>query len=416
MKKAKHGILILVLLIVAGGMIAKNTIVKRTLEENLTKSLEANVKIDSVGYNIFGGILNIDGLKIESNEDSSQDVVKIGSISTKINYRKIFEKEITLESVDVENILLIPSKSDTGLKAIKQEDATKELAASIIKNYKLMFEKINFKNDATTEKARQIFLGTTTPLLDKYIDYKLSDYSTEYIQVILKKYVAAKANIRTTLGNPAPDDWVVNIDNFNVKTTLFGREFAGTIKGVSTDITRMNKMIPIVLTAKNVEEDSVIDGKINFYRFEGEINTSLKNVNIGTIPTVNEYLGGKLYMNQKIFLLPGTKVFVDGDIDIKDVVLKEEKIAEYFLDDKEAVKVITGGTNENLQNFKISYKYSPRTNKVDVDSNLAEKITIYLGGDANYYSTLKKDFQEKYGKELDKAKEKINNVLDGLFK
>lgn len=416
MKKAKHGILILVLLIVAGGMIAKNTIVKRTLEENLTKSLETNVKIDSAGYNIFGGILNINGLKIESKEDKTQDVVKIASISTKISYRKIFEKEITLKNVDVDGIFLIPSKSDTGLEVIKQEDATKELAASIIKNYKLMFEKINLKNDAKTEKVRQIFLGTTTPFLDKYIDYKLSDYSTEYIQEILKKYVAAKANIRTTLGNPSPDDWVVNIDNFNVKTTLFGREFVGTIKDVSTDITRMNKMIPIVLTAKNVEEDSVIDGKINFYRFEGEINTSLKNVNIGTIPTVNEYLGGKLYMNQKIFLLPGTKVFVDGDIDIKDVVLKEEKIAEYFLDDKEAIKVITGGTNENLQNFKISYKYSPRTNKVDVDSNLAEKITIYLGGDANYYSTLKKDFQEKYGKELDKAKEKINNVLDGLFK
>ncbi|MFK4785504.1 hypothetical protein [Fusobacterium sp. MFO224] len=416
MKKLNYGILILVLLVITGGLIGKNAIIKRTLEQNLTSALETNVKIDTVGYNIFGKTLNIDGLRIESKEDSSTDVIKIGKISTKINYKKIFDKEITIENMDVKDIILIPSKSDTALNTIKKEEATKELAASIIKNYKLIFEKINFKNEEQTEKARQIFLGTTTPILDKYIDYKLSDYSTEYIQGILKKYTAAKANIRTTLGNPSPDEWVVNIDNFNVKTMLFGRYFTGTVQGVSTDITRMNKMIPIVLKAANDEENSVIDGKINFYKLEGEINTFLNGVNIGTIPKVKEYLGGKLYMNQKIFLLAGTKVFVDGDIDIKDVTLKEEKVAEYFLDDKEAIKIITGGTNENLQNFTISYKYSPRTNKVDVDSNLAEKITIYLGGDADYYNTLKKDFQDKYETGINKAKEKINDVLDGLFK
>lgn len=416
MKRGKNGILIVVLLIIMGALLGKNAIIKRTLEDNLTTSLETPVKIDGVIYNLFGNKLNINGIRIESKEDSSTDIVRVGNISTKINFKKIFDKEITLENVDINDIFLVPSKGETGLNGIKKEDDTKELAASIIRNYKLIFEKINFKNEVQSQKARQIFLGTTTPFLDKYIDSKLSDYSTEYIQEILKKYVAAKANIKTTLGDPKEDEWVVNINNFNIKTMLFGRYFTGTVKDISTDITRMNKMIPIVLTASTKEENSTIEGKINLYTLQGEIDTSLKGVDMGTIPNVKEYLDGKLYMNQKIFLLQGSKVFIDGNISIKDVLLKEDKLAEYFLEDKEAIKIITGGTNENLQDFTILYKYSPKTNEVVVDSNLAEKITIYLGGDADYYNTLKKSIQDKYGKEIIKAKEKINDAINGLFK
>ncbi|MGO2118618.1 MAG: hypothetical protein ACTH29_06745 [Fusobacterium sp.] len=416
MKKGKQLGIIVVLIIIMGALLGKNAIVKRTLEDNLTTSLETPVKIDTATYSFIGNKLSINGLRVESKENSSSDIVIIGNISTKINYKKIFDKEITLENVDVSDIYLIPSTGKTGLSTIKNEDETKKLAASIIKNYKLIFEKINFSNEAQSKKARSIFLGTTTPFLDKYIDYKLSDYSTEYIQEILKKYVAAKANIKTTLEAPKKDDWVVNINNFNVKTMLFGRYFTGTIEGISTDITRMNKMIPIVLTASNDDENSIIQGKLNLYTLQGEISTSLKGVDVGTIPSVSDYVGGKLYMNQQLFLLQGSKVFIDGDINIKDVVLKEEKLAEYFLEDKEAIKMITGGTNENLEDFTITYKYSPKSNKVVVDSNLAEKITIYLGGDADYYNTLKNNIQDKYGKEITKAKEKINDALNGLFK
>lgn len=412
----KQKILILGLIILAGVFVGKNIIIKKTLESNLTKTLESKVKIKKVSYNILKNNLSVKNISIENKQEDSIDAIKIGEIKTDINFKKIFEKEITLETLEVKDIEIIPSENEVGIEKVKREEEIKSLASSIIKNYKLMYEKINLKDREKTKKIREIFLGITTPFLDKYIDYKLSDYGSNYIEDLLKKYTTIKSNLRSDIETQDSDKWIVNIKNVKIETTLYGRYFLGTLNEISTDMNKMNKFVEATLIAKNKDENSKVNLKINPYKLEGEIRTSLGGVNIETVPKFNEYLSGKLYLEQEIFLIPGSKVFVNGKLKINEIKLKEDKIGEYFLEDKEAIKIISGGTNENLQDFNISYKYSPTTNGVEVDSNLAEKITIYLGGDANYFESLKNNFKYKYEKEMERAKEKINNIFNKILK
>ena len=122
MKKARTGILIVVLLIIMGALLGKNAIIKRTLEENLTASLETPVRIDTATYSLLGKKLSINGLKVESKENSSTNIVVIGNISTKINYKKIFDKEIntkltTLCEEELENHAVLKKEKLAELKS-----------------------------------------------------------------------------------------------------------------------------------------------------------------------------------------------------------------------------------------------------------------------------------------------------------
>ena len=124
------------------------------LEKELTNSLGTNVRIYGVDYSVFKELLELKGVGIESRENDAYDIVNIGKITTKLNYKELFNKKVRLDSVDIENIKL---NAETDRKNTKQpllnarqevindkknlsDEEIKKLASVIVNNYEILMK------------------------------------------------------------------------------------------------------------------------------------------------------------------------------------------------------------------------------------------------------------------------------------
>ena len=106
MKKLLQGIIVFLMAAAVGFFGLKDTIIKKVLEKELTNALGTNVRIYGVDYSVFKELLELKGVGIESRENDAYDIVNIGKVTTKLDYRELFNKKVRLDSVDIENIKL----------------------------------------------------------------------------------------------------------------------------------------------------------------------------------------------------------------------------------------------------------------------------------------------------------------------
>lgn len=428
MKKILQGIIIFLMVLVVGFFGLKDTMIKRALEKELTNSLGTPVRIYGVDYSVFKELLELKGIGIESRENEAYDVVRIGNITTKFDYKEFLNKKLRADKIDIKDIAfnVKTDRKNTKTSAVQEEnsvkinteklsqDEIKAFAGILLNNYELFVKSVQ-NNPERYERARAIFLAATTPVIDKYVDYKIGSTAEEYISEIVKEYEAVSRNIQMGMKEAAQMEWSIEIGEVNISTNLFGKEFKGTISGFSTDKLKIEKAVAFDLNSLSGGETGEISGAVNLYKMEGGITTVINNADITQVKEVADYAKGMAFLNQKI-VLNGDLIKITGDVEVKNIVLNKESIAKKFFDDKDAVEKITGNVSDRIGDMEISYKYNPERKTLSVNSNIAEEIGIYMGADVSQLKKLERELKDKYGDDIKKGKEEIKSKLEGFLK
>ena len=428
MKKILQGIIIFLMVLVVGFFGLKDTMIKRALEKELTNSLGTPVRIYGVDYSVFKELLELKGIGIESRENEAYDVVRIGNITTKFDYKEFLNKKLRADKIDIKDIAfnVKTDRKNTKTSAVQEEnsvktnteklsqDEIKAFAGILLNNYELFVKSVQ-NNPERYERARAIFLAATTPVIDKYVDYKIGSTAEEYISEIVKEYEAVSRNIQVGMKEAAQMEWSIEIGEVNISTNLFGKEFKGTISGFSTDKLKIEKAVAFDLNSLSGGETGKISGAVNLYKMEGGITTVINNADITQVKEVADYAKGMAFLNQKI-VLNGDLMKITGDVEVKNIILNKESIAKKFFDDKDAVEKITGNVSDRIGDMEISYKYNPERKTLSVNSNIAEEIGIYMGADVSQLKKLERELKDKYGDDIKKGKEEIKSKLEGFLK
>ena len=427
MKKLLQGMIVLIMLSVVAFFGLKDTIIKKVLEKELTTSLGTPVRIYGVDYSIFKELLELKGVGIESKENESYDVVHIGNITTKLNYKEFLNKKLRADKIDIEdiNFNVKTKRENTKISNLAEEKVVevnnkklseqdlKEISKVLLDSYEL-FVKSTQNKPENFERAKAIFLAGTTPILDKYIDYKLESVAEEYVDKIVKEYKAVSHNIQMGMREASNMPWSIEIGEINISTNLFGKEFKGVISGFSTDKLKIERAVSFELNSLSGGETGKVSGMVNLYKMQGKIGTVINNADITQVKEVADYAKGMAFLNQDI-ILDGDLIKIAGDVEVKNIVINKESIAKKIFDDKDAVEKITGNVSDRIGDMEISYKYNPNNKNLSVKSNIAEEIGIYMGADMSQLKKFEREFKEKYGDDIKKGKEELKSKVEGFL-
>lgn len=427
MKKLLQGIIVFLMVLVVGFFGLKDTVIKKVLEKELTNSLGTNVRIYGVDYSVFKELLELKGVGIESRENDAYDIVNIGKVTTKLNYKELFNKKVRLDNVDIKNIklnvktdrentkqpLLNARQEISNSKKVMSDEEIRNLASMIVNNYEILM-KASENDIEKINRARGVFLAATVPAIDKYVDHKIEIVVQDYILNIVNQYRAVSNNVQIALREASDMEWSIEIGNVNIATELFGRQFKGMISEFSTDKAKMNKMINFTLDSLSGGETGKILGQVNPYLMQGTITAVINNADITEVKEIADYAKGMAFLNQKI-VLEGDNIAINGKVEVNSIVLNKESIAQKLLKDKDAIDKITGNVSDRIGDMEVSYKYNPKTRKISIDSNIAEEISSYMGADTSQLKQLEKQFKEKYGDDIKKGKEELKSKLEGFL-
>lgn len=427
MKKLLQGIIVFLMAAAVGFFGLKDTIIKKVLEKELTNALGTNVRIYGVDYSVFKELLELKGVGIESRENDAYDIVNIGKVTTKLDYRELFNKKVRLDSVDIENIklnvktdrentkqpLLNARQEIANSKKVMSDEEVRNLASVVVNNYEILM-KVSDKDAEKFNRAKGVFLAATAPVIDQYVDHKIETVVQGYILNIVSQYRAVSNNVQIALREASDMEWSIEIGNVNIATELFGRQFKGMISEFSTDKAKMNKMVNFTLDSLSGGETGKISGQVNPYLMQGTITAVINNADITEVKEIADYAKGMAFLNQKI-VLEGDDIAVNGKVEVNSIVLNKESIAQKLLNDKDAIDKITGNVSDRIGDMEVSYKYNPKTRKISIDSNIAEEISFYMGADTSQLKQLEKQFKEKYGDDIKKGKEELKSKLEGFL-
>lgn len=427
MKKLLQGIIVFLMVAAVGFFGLKDTIIKKVLEKELTNALGTNVRIYGVDYSVFKELLELKGVGIESRENDAYDIVNIGKVTTKLDYRELFNKKVRLDSVDIENIklnvktdrentkqpLLNARQEIANSKKVMSDEEVRNLASVVVNNYEILM-KVSDKDAEKFNRAKGVFLAATAPVIDQYVDHKIETVVQDYILNIVSQYRAVSNNVQIALREASDMEWSIEIGNVNIATELFGRQFKGMISEFSTDKAKMNKMVNFTLNSLSGGETGKISGQVNPYLMQGTITAVINNADITEVKEIADYAKGMAFLNQKI-VLDGDDIAINGKVEVNSIVLNKESIAQKLLNDKDAIDKITGNVSDRIGDMEVSYKYNPKTRKISIDSNIAEEISFYMGADTSQLKQLEKQFKEKYGDDIKKGKEELKSKLEGFL-
>lgn len=427
MKKLLQGIIVFLMAAAVGFFGLKDTIIKKVLEKELTNALGTNVRIYGVDYSVFKELLELKGVGIESRENDAYDIVNIGKVTTKLDYRELFNKKVRLDSVDIENIklnvktdrentkqpLLNARQEIANSKKVMSDEEVRNLASVVVNNYEILM-KVSDKDAEKFNRAKGVFLAATAPVIDQYVDHKIETVVQDYILNIVSQYRAVSNNVQIALREASDMEWSIEIGNVNIATELFGRQFKGMISEFSTDKAKMNKMVNFTLDSLSGGETGKISGQVNPYLMQGTITAVINNADITEVKEIADYAKGMAFLNQKI-VLDGDDIAINGKVEVNSIVLNKESIAQKLLNDKDAIDKITGNVSDRIGDMEVSYKYNPKTRKISIDSNIAEEISFYMGADTSQLKQLEKQFKEKYGDDIKKGKEELKSKLEGFL-
>ena len=427
MKKLLQGIIVFLMAAAVGFFGLKDTIIKKVLEKELTNALGTNVRIYGVDYSVFKELLELKGVGIESRENDAYDIVNIGKVTTKLDYRELFNKKVRLDSVDIENIklnvktdrentkqpLLNARQEIANSKKVMSDEEVRNLASVVVNNYEILM-KVSDKDAEKFNRAKGVFLAATAPVIDQYVDHKIETVVQGYILNIVSQYRAVSNNVQIALREASDMEWSIEIGNVNIATELFGRQFKGMISEFSTDKAKMNKMVNFTLDSLSGGETGKISGQVNPYLMQGTITAVINNADITEVKEIADYAKGMAFLNQKI-VLEEDDIAVNGKVEVNSIVLNKESIAQKLLNDKDAIDKITGNVSDRIGDMEVSYKYNPKTRKISIDSNIAEEISFYMGADTSQLKQLEKQFKEKYGDDIKKGKEELKSKLEGFL-
>ncbi|PID67258.1 MAG: hypothetical protein CR959_01150 [Fusobacteriales bacterium] len=315
----------------------------------------------------------IDGLKesIDKIKDSKKDNV----------FSAIFSE---LKSIEKNAKKIFEEAEELGLKEkikefIKDEEFKKTLD-SIVKEFL-------DKND---------FLIVD---LDSYINLYLNSVYEEKIYNIFLKYnkFLEELNYRKEKDRERKDGevWEFYFENVSVNSKMYGINFYGELKNISSRISKNKKDIPFKLFGEKGETIGEIKGVINL---DTNILQTIINIPEANLIDIDSrtFENGKAYFYQELQMKP-ENLSVNGILKLRDMQLNSEKIV-YEINTGEILvdELVTAALSE-LKNGNIKYKYNSDARKLEIISDISETFQKIINDDESFFKTnIRENIKKEY--------------------
>lgn len=177
MKRIVIGVVLaVVVLLLAGGLIFYlnlNRVVKRTVEQQATASLNLNTQVDSANLALFGGHLNLDDLRIASPSGfSAEPMLVLGGTDVTVTYGQLRGNPIRINKIVLNKPKLLLEHSGGALNIKKMMD---QLPASDpnAKPMKMIIDELAVQDPVVVLRGM--------PLLDKELTVPVASFSLKNI-------------------------------------------------------------------------------------------------------------------------------------------------------------------------------------------------------------------------------------------
>ncbi|MFK4785029.1 hypothetical protein [Fusobacterium sp. MFO224] len=169
-------VFLLVFLIAIFGL--KDTIIKNTIEKEMTKGLGVNVKVYGVDYSVFKNFLELKKIEIE-------DISTIEKVDAKLDFSEIFDKKIEISRIDVKGLEFSENKMDMLLKLGKLSSDKVNSKLEKRTSEENITSEVNKKSEDWSIDVGEI--NIQSKLFKQEIDIKIGGYEDSKID--FKKFI-----------------------------------------------------------------------------------------------------------------------------------------------------------------------------------------------------------------------------------
>ena len=224
MKKLFYFIIVLIVLIYILFEFIGDSVIKSSLEENLSKNLDRQVSIESLDISYLSGEANLENIKIK-NKIFKGDLLNINKAFAKINISSIFSDKIEIDQISLNGIdfnyyfELKKMKINDNIKSLKESVNKKNTSTSTSKEF--LIKKLEIKNIVVTANSEKLNLNKK--ILVKDLDFEnvgntkdSKSYKTVIKETVDDIFKNVKSKVLSSnIGNNL--DKIKNIDQDKVK-------------------------------------------------------------------------------------------------------------------------------------------------------------------------------------------------------
>ena len=224
MKKLLYFIIVLIVLIYILAEFIGDSVIKGSLEENLSKNLDRQVSIESLDISYLSGEANLENIKIK-NKIFKGDLLNINKAFAKLNISSIFSDKIEIDQISLNGIdfnyyfELKKMKINDNIKSLKESVNKKNTPTSTSKEF--LIKKLEIKNIVVTANSEKLNLNKKISVKDLDFENVGNTKNSKNYKTVIKetvddifKNVKSKV-LSSNIGNNL--DKIKNIDQDKVK-------------------------------------------------------------------------------------------------------------------------------------------------------------------------------------------------------
>ena len=224
MKKLLYFIIVLIVLIYILFEFIGDSVIKSSLEENLSKNLDRQVSIQNLDISYLSGEANLENIKIK-NKIFKGDLLNINKAFAKLNISSIFSNKIEIDQISLNGIdfnyyfELKKMKINDNIKSLKESVNKKNTSTSTSKEF--LIKKLEIKNIVVSANSEKLNLNKKISVKDLDFENVGNTKDSKSYKTVIKetmdnifKNVKNKV-LSSNIGNNL--DKIKNIDQDKVK-------------------------------------------------------------------------------------------------------------------------------------------------------------------------------------------------------
>lgn len=328
----------------------------------------------------------------------------------KTNYEKISKEKNPLKLLRMESEIkaMVKSFSNLSKEVLKDKENMKKDFKDIVapedmeKNLELAVNELVGKGE---------FVITD---LDSIINYYLNEIYGEKIEKLVVRYrdIMRELELRRNEDMSEDGKWELFAEEIDIKSKIYGIELNGEIKNISSRLSKNESNIELSLEANSDLSHGKAYGYIELNKIQGKLNIDISNFNfkdLEDMETLNIYVSGGEAGLIKEVVLSRDNIDIKGDIDIHNMNLNGDNIAEKLNIKSPLLKSMLIPLLKDVNTGNIHYEYNSITGKLTEKSDLSKEIMRVLN-DKN--GAMKKKIAEDMLKEGKENIENYRKILD----
>lgn len=388
---------------------------KNDIFSNRITEAEESFKKDKVLTelkNLYLEKIDIDSVKIDEaikeKYDSLEKIAKEVNSST---------SETDLEKIkdSLKKIKDIKRNKDNISEILNELSNIGKTSKDIAKNIDLEMIKLHFSELRRDEQFKEIldeivkqFLNKNSFILqdlDSFINFYLNTVYEEKIYEFYLKYLKFVNEIdrRKFLENIKENegDWELYFDSISLTSNMYGINFNGEIKNLSSKISENKENISFKLFGEKGQTIGELKGYINLQKYQTEMSLNIPELNSVDL-SKEVFIGGEATVSQYAYT-DNDFLHTEGKIYFKNLKLNGEELAKTMKIGDDLVRELVIPIISELKGGEIVYSYDTRSRKLIIKTDLADVFQKIIN-DEN--SSLKVKMREKIKEEY------LNKFLD----